>query len=199
MTVEEYKKKIGEIFERGGGNYKNLTEYKLSNSDVFKVNIGKRIVETEFVENGKYPAYSANVFEPFGRVDKDLPIDDLDFTTASVLWGIDGDWMVNYIPANVPFYPTDHCGVLRVKTNEIHPRFLAGVLNVVGKEQRFSRTLRASIDRIKSITVKVPPLAEQKRIVAEIEKYEAAIAQAQAVMEGAAEKKKEILGRWLEV
>ena len=41
-----------------------------------------------------------------------------DYSRPSVIWGIDGDWMVNIIPAGVPFYPTDHCGVLRIKTEK---------------------------------------------------------------------------------
>ncbi len=35
--------------------------------------------------------------------------------------GIDGDWMVNYLPPNKPFYPTDHCGILQVLTDDVIP------------------------------------------------------------------------------
>jgi len=50
------------------------------------------------------------------------------FDTPSVLWGIDGDWMVNCLPAGIAFYPTDHCGVLRVKNGAMNERYLAYVL-----------------------------------------------------------------------
>lgn len=101
------------------------TSVRLSDEDIFDVTIGKRVLKNEFVKNGKIPVYSANVMEPFGSIDASLITD---FSTPSVLWGIDGDWMVNYMPAGYPFYPTDHCGVLRVDTGIIHPRYLAFVL-----------------------------------------------------------------------
>jgi type I restriction-modification system DNA methylase subunit/restriction endonuclease S subunit len=149
---------------------KDLTIFKLSNTDEFDISIGRRIVATELEPDGEIPIYSANVFEPFGYSSKLLVTD---FSVPSVLWGIDGDWMVNFIPAGKPFYPTDHCGVLRARTDKINPYYLACVLKVEGDNQRFSRTLRASIDRIKSISLGFPAKLEQDRIVAECEKVDA--------------------------
>ena len=65
---------------------------------------------------GALPVYSANVFEPFGRIDKHLLTN---FDCASVVWGIDGDWMVNVFPKGFEFYPTDHCGFIRLKKDNI--------------------------------------------------------------------------------
>lgn len=48
-----------------------------------------------------------------------------------------------------------------------------------------------------NLIVPVPPLAEQQRIVSEIESYESKIAEAKAVMAGCAERKKKILEKWL--
>ena len=70
-------------------------------------------------------------FEHFGFINEEFI---KDFSKPSVLWGIDGSWMVNYIPENTPFYPTDHCGVIRVNNKEIHPKYLAWVLNLEGKK-----------------------------------------------------------------
>lgn len=130
------------------------------------------MLKNEFVENGKILVYSANVIEPFGSIDK-LLIED--FSKPSVLLGIDGDWMVNHLPKDYPFYPTDHCGVLRVKDNSINEKYLAFILEKEGKAFEFSRTKRASVDRIQGIKVAVPPIAEQQKIVSEIEKIEAKI------------------------
>ena len=120
-----------------------------------------------------------------------------DFSKDSVLWGIDGDWMVNVIPANTPFYPTDHCGVLRIKTNEILPRYMAHLLEKEGKKAGFKRSYRASIDRIESLSVQVAPINEQRKAVNDIEIYEEKIAEAKAIMAGCANRKKQILERWL--
>lgn len=120
-----------------------------------------------------------------------------DFSKDSVLWGIDGDWMVNVIPADKPFYPTDHCGVLRIKTDDILPKYMAHLLEEEGKKVGFKRSYRASIDRIESLSVRIAPIDEQRKAVSEIESYEAEIAKAKAVMSGCAERKKQILERWL--
>lgn len=105
---------------------------------------------------------SANVMEPFGFIDKYLLID---FSKPSILWGIDGEWTVNYIPSDEPFYPTDHCGVLRVLTEDIIPKYLAEVLKQAGKEQGFCRSLRASVDRIAGISVILPNKSIQEKVV----------------------------------
>lgn len=195
MTVEEYKKKIAEVFERlevisrHGGII-----FRLSNSYIFNISIGRRILNSEVSPNYNIPVYSANVFEPFGMIDK-LLIED--FSKDSVLWGIDGDWMVNVIPANNPFYPTDHCGVLRIKTDDILPKYMAHLLEEEGKKAGFKRSYRASIDRIEALSVQVAPIEEQKKAISAIETYEAEISKAKAVMQGCAERKKKILEKWL--
>lgn len=120
-----------------------------------------------------------------------------DFSKDSVLWGIDGDWMVNVIPANNPFYPTDHCGVLRIKTDDILPKYMAHLLEVEGKKAGFKRSYRASIDRIEALSVQIAPIEEQKKAISEIEAYEAEISKAKTVMQGCAERKKKILEKWL--
>ena len=52
---------------------KNFNEgiiYNLSNENIFDVSIGNRVLSSEVVSNGQYPVYSANVFEPFGQINK---------------------------------------------------------------------------------------------------------------------------------
>lgn len=50
---------------------------------------------------------------------------------------------------------------------------------------------------IENFTIPIPALADQQRIVSEIETYEQKIAEAKAVMAGCAERKKQILDKWL--
>lgn len=141
-----------------------VTEYKL-NSNNFSISIGNRVLSTEIVENGRYPVYSANVFEEFGRINKQ---NITDFSKPSIIWGIDGDWMVNYIPANQPFYPTDHCGVMRIDTDEILPQYMALALQREGEYEKFSRSNRASIQHIKNLIIRVPEKKIQQSIVDEV-------------------------------
>lgn len=137
---------------------------RLNDDEKFSLSIGRRVLSSEVSESGSYPVYSANVKEPFGRIDKLL---DIDFTKDSILWGIDGDWMVSYVAKNHKFYPTDHCGVLQVKTDEIDPYYVSMVLGIVGFSYGFSRTYRASTERIASVQIPLPPKEIQNRIVKE--------------------------------
>lgn len=196
MSIEENKKKIAEVFERLDviSSQHGGVILRLSNSYIFDISIGKRVLNSEVNPTYNIPVYSANVFEPFGMIDK-LLIED--FSNDSVVWGIDGDWMVNVIPANQPFYPTDHCGVLRINTNDILPKYMAHLLEEEGKKAGFKRSYRASIDRIESLSVQVAPIDEQRKAISEIEQYEKEIAKAKAAMTGCAERKKEILERYL--
>lgn len=139
--------------------------YSLSN-DIFETFLGDRVVaDKQLVKEGKIPVLSANVYEPFGYINEQ---NISDFSMDSIVWGIDGDWMVNIVPAGNPFYPTDHCGVLRIKTEEILPYYLALALEVEGKFERFSRSNRASVQRIKALQVQIPDINMQKAIIEQI-------------------------------
>lgn len=174
--------------------FENVTDFISLNSKEFEVSIGKRVLAKDISENAKFPVYSANVFEPFGFIDELL---FNDFGKASVLWGIDGDWQVNTIKADIPFYPTDHCGVLRVKNGIINEKLLAYALQIQGEKIEFSRTKRASIDRIKSIKIPLPPLEVQEKIVAEFEKIENEISICKERLENLKGAYSEILDRYL--
>lgn len=147
--------------------------YSLGNKAMFTASLGDRVVADEqLVPDGKIPVISANVFEPFGYINQG---NLTDYNTDSVVWGIDGDWMVNVIPAGTPFYPTDHCGVLRTSSNDIVPKYLALALEVEGRHERFSRYNRASTQRIKALSLYFPEKKIQEKIVNEIESIDAAI------------------------
>lgn len=172
---------------------KTIKEYTLSNP-IFKLSIGKRILNSDLLENGKIPVYSANVLEVFGFIDKEiLP----DYDSDSVLWGIDGDWMVGFMPKNRKFYPTDHCGVLRVNDAKLNAKYISFILNEAGKKQRFSRKLRASIDRIRALRVKLPSLDFQDQIVDIIDKIERKINEDKIELSRLEKEKEKILHKYL--
>ena len=194
-AIEEIEKYEEEIKTSLSFLYSNSKKFIRLSDDTFEVKIGKRVLKRELKDKGKYPVYSANVFQPFGYIDKELLSD---FTSPSVVWGIDGDWIVNVIPANTPFYPTDHCGYIRVLNPIIEVEYLAFALKKEGKEMEFSRSKRASIDRIQGIRIPLPPIEKQKKIVAEIEKIEAKIAVLESQIVEAPKQKEAILRKYLE-
>lgn len=194
-TIEKSKEEIENGFLELSNNATQT--YRLSNDDIFDVSIGKRVLAKDIEEIPSKEAitvYSANVFEPFGYIKKDIL---KDFSKDSVLWGIDGDWMVNFMPKDKPFYPTDHCGVIRIKQDVLHARYLAWALEKVGAEYRFSRANRASITRIKGMVIKAPSIEEQNKFAKEVEKLEVKINEAQKVIESAKKKKEKILRKYL--
>ena len=146
------------------------------------------------VADGTIPVFSANVFEPFGYIDKLLI---KDFSVDSVLWGIDGDWMVNFYPKDKQFYPIDHCGVLRVLTDKVHPRYMARILENEGKKMNFSRSYRASIDRVEGISFNVPDYDIQRKAMEQVVELEAKISELEKTLSALNGKKSEILTTFL--
>ena len=152
-------------------------------------------MDKELVSDGTIPVFSANVNEPFGYIDKLLTTD---FSMPSVLWGIDGDWMTSYMPESKEFYPTDHCGVLRCKTEEVNPRYLVHILEVEGRKMGFSRSYRASIDRVQGITFTVPERSKQDSVIQKVFEVEKQITGAEAKLKELGTKQNEVLQKYLQ-
>lgn len=192
QEIDDAKREIQDIFQKA---QKQATkQYKLLDPDCFDVSIGRRVLDKDVEQSGEIAVYSANVHEPFGYINKLLLTD---FSKPSVLWGIDGDWMTNYIPAGIKFYPTDHCGVIRVKTPDISAKYLSFVLLERGIQAKFSRNLRASTDRVRALDITLPSLREQEQVVQKIEELEKKITEAKRVLSTAQEQKNNILNKWL--
>lgn len=143
--------------------------YKLSDESIFELSIGDRVLKEELVENGTIPVVSANAHDIFGYVNKEKLSN---YDKDSVLWGIDGDWMVDLIEKNKKFYPTDHCGVLRVNNSDILPKYLMYALYEEGKHERFSRTNRASMTAIKRLSIQIPSLEAQKDVIKKLDEID---------------------------
>lgn len=170
-------------------------DLRLDNEQIFDLSIGRRVLRSELKKDGEYEVYSANVFEPFGRVNTSLLSD---FTTPSVLWGIDGDWMVNHLPADRPFHPTDHCGVIKVlDENIVLSKYLIYPLLKAGEHERFSRANRASTERIKTLTIRVPSIEIQRETVAKVIEIEKKIETLRQQIAECQSNKKSILDKYL--
>ena len=179
---QQDEQEIRQLFDEA--QKKARYEYRLSTESDFEIGIGKRVVQAELDEKGKMLVYSANVYEPVGKITREGILKH--YNVPSVLWGIDGDWMVNFIEAKIPFYPTDHCGYIRVKNSQINPEYFSMVLEAEGLKVEFDRTNRASIERISALLIKVPDISIQDDVVAKCRKCKAELVMIK-------EKKKEVL------
>lgn len=201
IAVDEANRRIAQAKQQLKASFLQVQndyfeQVKLGNSDLFDIFIGKRLLKNEVNENKKgIPIYSANVLQPFGYIDKELISD---FSKDSILWGIDGDWMVNIIPAGNPFYPTDHCGVIRIKTGaNINARYLALALEKEGQRVRFSRSNRAKTEAIKGLRIVLPTIEKQNEIASMAEKAEHVINAANVIIAAAPAQKQAILQKYL--
>lgn len=95
------------------------------------------------------------------------------------------------------FYPTDHCGVLRIKYEHIEPKFVAWVLNNEGQYQGFKRNYSASVDRIKALSISLPSFDIQKDCISKIEKIESKKDIAQKTLTNIPERKKSVIKKYL--
>ncbi len=132
----------------------SFQEISLGDESIFDLAIGKRLLKKDFVSSeGKIPAYSANVFIPFAYVDSS---NITDFNYSYVIWGIDGNFDLNVIPKGTPFATTDHCGTIRIKDNNIPPYYIMYELNLTKHEYGFDRGLRASLQNIQTMKIRLP-------------------------------------------
>lgn len=119
----------------------------------FKTSIGDRILMSDHVADG-VPAFSANSIVPFGRVTKS---NLFDFSRPSILWGIDGNFDVNFIPSGEAFATTDHCGRLQTITDAIDPLYVYLHLKATRERYGFDRVYRASLANIRAeVQVTIP-------------------------------------------
>ena len=166
-AIEDYKNQIENIFIRGS-QFSNR-RIKLNDPNLVDMGIGNRVLTTELVDDGSINVISANVNEFFGKINKEI-IDD--YSYQYILWGIDGDWMVRTTKIGEKFYPTDHCGYLKVLDENINPKYLAKMIEIEGLNSRFSRSNRASIDRVSNLQIYLPEIEKQNEIINQVVEIE---------------------------
>jgi hypothetical protein len=126
----------------------------LGDEKYFHLFIGNRVLKEEiFGSTDGVPLYSANVFKPFGYLEKSN-IDD--FSKVQILWGIDGIFEFNIMPAGVTFATTDHCGVIRILDEKIVPEYLLYQLRLKGHLLGYDRSLRPSLAKMREVEISFP-------------------------------------------
>ena len=129
-------------------------EVALGDTTLFRTFIGTRVLQSAVKNStGNIPVYSANVFTPFGYLEASN-VDD--FSYASLLWGIDGTFDLQYIPPGQSFATTDHCGTIQIVDPTIVPEYLLYAISANRDEARFTRSFRASLTNMRRFKVKIP-------------------------------------------
>lgn len=131
-----------------------VSEVALGDTMLFKLFNGDRHLRKDLKgTTGTIPIYSANPFQEMGYSDKP---GDTDFSMPTILWGIDGNFGLRHFPLGKEFVPTDHCGVLQVKTPTILPEYLLFAIAIRKDEESFDRSFRASLFNMRRFKVRIP-------------------------------------------
>ncbi len=134
-------------------------EVSLADESFFHLSIGRRVLMEQLhgVTEGPVPLYSANVLKPFGMMHKSKLAHG--FEVPSVLWGIDGDFVLSFKRAGEVFDITDHCGRCRILDPDIDAEYVVAAITFV-RAKAFDRTLRPSLQRMKKLTFPIPVTEE---------------------------------------
>ena len=169
-TMEDFRSRLAEEKRQLESAMEQLAEYEeaapslgahvelsLGNHEYFSTFIGRRVLRRDIFNAaaGTVPVYSANPREPMGML-ADSNIED--FSRDSVLWGIDGNFDFNYIPAGIPFRTTDHCGCIRLEVDQLDGNYVYHYLNGIRASESLDRELRASLANVRRILIRVPVL-----------------------------------------
>ncbi|RLL67990.1 restriction endonuclease subunit S [Streptomyces sp. Z26] len=131
----------------------------LDNESFFRLSIGNRVLRSQHVPDG-IPVYSANARSIFGHV-KASNLQE--FKYSSLLWGIDGIFDWNFIPAGERFATTDHCGRAEILDSRLDPAYLLAYLRTTRNTYGFDRVFRASLRNVKTnVQVTIPVDANGK-------------------------------------
>lgn len=136
----------------------NLRTISLGDEKYFNLSIGKRLLKKDLFKNrdnqkATIPAYSANVFTPFGYVEE---TNISNFDNPYILWGIDGDFDLVYKAKGEIFASTDHCGTIEVLDKNIDSEYLLIALYLKIFESKFDRGLRANLVNVKRLEINIP-------------------------------------------
>lgn len=148
----------------------NFIVYKLT--DICSINRGKRLVRKDLKTEGKYAVYQ-NSLKPLGFYESSNCPSDTCFIISA---GAAGE--VGY--SNEPFWAADDCFVFSC-SDSLCSKYLFFMLrsieNKLKGQARGGGIKRLSRDVIENLTICVPEIESQKKIVSILEKFESLIKQ----------------------
>ncbi len=87
--------------------------------------------------------------------------------------------------------------VLRTLADKFNPRYMARILEEKGGKMGFSRSYRASIDRVQGISFSIPDIDVQNKAMEEVLKLEKQIKDAEESLKALSKKRMDIVQRYI--
>ena len=155
MIADDYKGRLKDVV------WKTLGE-------VVPISRGKRLVRSQLQDNGQYPVYQ-NSLQPLGFYDDQNCRAHMTFVIAAGAAGEIGF-------SDIEFWAADDCYYFDCPKEILHDKFLYYFL-LSERHQLTSQIRKASVPRlgrvsIEKIKIPIPPLPEQEKIVAILDKFD---------------------------
>lgn len=165
---------LGEICQMQAGKFVKAVDIHIVKDEIYK-----------------YPCYGGNGFRGY--------TDTMTNEGTYTLIGRQGALCGNINIATGQFHATEHAVVVYPNENLVDAKWLRYTLQKMNLNQYATGVAQPglSVQRILRLTIEVPALEEQKKIVEEIEKLEVQINEARSFIEFSSEKKQEILDKYL--
>lgn len=165
--IKEVSKELNDIYQKRSDILKKKSKKEseikfktvlLSDKNYFDISIGKRLLKKDLFKNvdntkANIPVYSANVFTPFGYVEKSNIVK---FINPYILWGIDGSFDLSFKDRGEVFASTDHCGTIEITDKKINPEYLLIILYLKKFEYGFDRGLRSNLINVGRVEINIP-------------------------------------------
>ena len=187
-NIEDFNIQLKSLFDQS-----NTTAQEIKLKDALSLKAGKFIKASEIqdqFEDGLYPCYGGNNLRGY--------VDRFNHEGDYCLVGRQGALCGNVTYVQGKFYATEHALVV-TPLIEMSPKWLFYYLVKMNFNQYATGVAQPglSVSNLDNIVLNIPSLAEQEKIVEQIEALEAQIAQAQKVIDDAPQQKQAILQKYL--
>ena len=165
---EYYRDKLLTFTKIGGGT-QGVTWMKMS--EICKLQRGK-VYSKDYLRNnkGNYPVFSSQTMNngELGR------IATYDFDGTYLTWTTDGAYAGTIFKRKGKFSITNVCGIISMKSDLVIMDFLYYWLSLKAKDYVYTGMGNPKLmsNQVENIIVPVPPLAEQERIAAILDRFE---------------------------
>jgi type I restriction enzyme M protein len=212
--IEAKETKAKEVIERNGEGMKNLCKISDKPTKLYHI--------AQMIKRGKSPKYgfskvqiikSGQVrglyefdFSTKHYVSKDFILDDRKLLNGDILINSTGTGTagrVNLFNLESDCVVDSHITIVRLDTNKSVPKYILYSLWTIGFENiekmatGQSGQIEISKEIIENIQIPLPPLEEQKKIIAKVEPLEKEIAEAKSFLSNAKNLKQDILDKYL--